>query len=635
MHKLWWGVAFAFTLLSSCSSPPVPVGTQVTWWEDPQGLSGIDEVRLNAGKFHRSGRPTYSLGLRSGTIWLRFEADTRGQTSGWTFLLDTVQTDEIRAWLVEEGASWVEATVGGDGFPIDPDSPVLFGFSVQVPPGKVYTIYLACRSLNSLSVTPYWAPTSLIQHRDHARALYLGVFFGLLSMMVVYNAILVWRTRDPGYGAYAPYLASSVLFHLVYSGTLAIVVPWNNILDVPSTILMIWTGWTFLAVFNAWNPIVVRRWSFVLGVFLALVLGTLFVNKPLSLLMVNVSLLVCIGGVWIQAFRGLFQRKRTALLFLASWTPLAIGALAVAVTSLGGPISWPDAYLLLLCGASLEFLFLSLGLALRVESLGRQVVALSDSLSRQNKLMVPGVAITRLAHEVGNSHHALNLMLNLWGRERDRLIRQRKVVEEDDSGPGAERALLDEWEASSLRFHDQWTQPLRVIDDLLAKAKKGRFPRIDELEVMALSPWLTAYHLRQAPMAQLYTSSFKLQILSPGLTVRATPIVLEQVLGNLLKNAFEALEHRGSEVHLVARRRGDWVVLEVKDQGRGMTQATLEMVGRPFYTTKGAEGGTGLGLDFVRQAAVALGGSFEIASRDGVGTAARVVLPFSTAWKST
>ena len=73
------------------------------------------------------------------------------------------------------------------------------------------------------------------------------------------------------------------------------------------------------------------------------------------------------------------------------------------------------------------------------------------------------------------------------------------------------------------------------------------------------------------------------------------------------------------------RQENGWLVIEVKDTGRGLDRHELENVLRPFYTTK--EEGTGLGLPIADAAARAHGGSLSLSSEAGKGTAALLSLP--------
>ena len=87
-----------------------------------------------------------------------------------------------------------------------------------------------------------------------------------------------------------------------------------------------------------------------------------------------------------------------------------------------------------------------------------------------------------------------------------------------------------------------------------------------------------------------------------GLVVRGDPQLLHQVLVNLLMNAIqslEAVEHEG-RITVRAVRDGEMIVVEVEDNGIGVSDQDLASLFEPFFTTKPPGSGTGLGLAVVK-----------------------------------
>src|SRR5690606_27843139 len=84
---------------------------------------------------------------------------------------------------------------------------------------------------------------------------------------------------------------------------------------------------------------------------------------------------------------------------------------------------------------------------------------------------------------------------------------------------------------------------------------------------------------------------------------------------------------RGAQTGADALPSGEYVVIDVRDTGIGMSPDVLARAFEPFFTTKNVGQGTGLGLSqvygFVRQS----GGQVRITSADGAGTVVRIHLP--------
>jgi CheY-like chemotaxis protein len=107
---------------------------------------------------------------------------------------------------------------------------------------------------------------------------------------------------------------------------------------------------------------------------------------------------------------------------------------------------------------------------------------------------------------------------------------------------------------------------------------------------------------------------------------------LEQVFLNLLVNAVQALPdgRPENEVRLVLRPGPDsQVVVEVTDNGSGISPELVARVFDPFFTTKGVGIGMGLGLSICHSIVTSHGGSITVTSEVGRGSAFRVTLPAS------
>jgi CheY-like chemotaxis protein len=99
---------------------------------------------------------------------------------------------------------------------------------------------------------------------------------------------------------------------------------------------------------------------------------------------------------------------------------------------------------------------------------------------------------------------------------------------------------------------------------------------------------------------------------------------LRELLTNLVLNSVDAIEGVGA-IWLRTRREGDQVVLEVQDEGIGMSEETREKCLEPFFTTK--ERGTGLGLAMVYGTVSRHEGTLRVDSEFGKGTTVSVGLP--------
>ncbi|WP_310396117.1 ATP-binding protein [Hymenobacter sp.] len=99
--------------------------------------------------------------------------------------------------------------------------------------------------------------------------------------------------------------------------------------------------------------------------------------------------------------------------------------------------------------------------------------------------------------------------------------------------------------------------------------------------------------------------------------IRGQVSSLNQVWTNLLDNAIDALPDQGGEITLRVRRENDFVRVFLIDNGTGIPAEVLPHIFEPFYTTKQAGAGSGLGLDIAQRIIKQHDGRLEVSSRPG------------------
>jgi C4-dicarboxylate-specific signal transduction histidine kinase len=214
-----------------------------------------------------------------------------------------------------------------------------------------------------------------------------------------------------------------------------------------------------------------------------------------------------------------------------------------------------------------------------------------------------------LAHEIMNSLTAiasLSESLNL-------LLQAGRGPAEDAEVAGALEAI----NRRSLGLMD-FVERYRMVMDTPAPQMQAL--RLDEL--LAGIDRLLGPSLREK--AVILTCS----VVPPQLSCSADPRLLEQALINLLKNAVEAVSDAEQPwIEITCEQRQDAVVVTVADNGCGLKEAGDPSTVPPF-TTKA--GGSGIGLNLVRQIALSHGGQLEARQNHPYGSRFTLVLPVST-----
>ncbi|WDP90062.1 MAG: two-component sensor histidine kinase [Desulfobacter sp.] len=104
---------------------------------------------------------------------------------------------------------------------------------------------------------------------------------------------------------------------------------------------------------------------------------------------------------------------------------------------------------------------------------------------------------------------------------------------------------------------------------------------------------------------------------------------LQQILLNIINNAFGAMEP-GGQLDICAQNGPQgFVSLGIGDDGCGISEANLKEIFEPFFSTKTDDGGTGLGLSITYGLVQELGGQIQVKSKENQGTTFTVLLPLT------
>ena len=154
--------------------------------------------------------------------------------------------------------------------------------------------------------------------------------------------------------------------------------------------------------------------------------------------------------------------------------------------------------------------------------------------------------------------------------------------------------------------------------------------RSDQLEAEDVDLVELARHVARAfgPTAELKELSLHLQGDDAPLMTRGDRLLIESALRNLVDNAIKYSPPE-SEVVIALSQAAGMAVVEVRDQGRGLSGATMPQLAARFSRGGNVADvvGSGLGLTIVTEVAAALGGAFRLTPRDGGGTCASLSLP--------
>ena len=241
-----------------------------------------------------------------------------------------------------------------------------------------------------------------------------------------------------------------------------------------------------------------------------------------------------------------------------------------------------------------------------IAPLRTKLVQSQTLLERQQKLATLGTLAAGIAHEIRNPLTSLKARLYTLEKHLQAVPAARK----DTDIISAEISRLE-----------------HIVQDVLSFAR----PSDPKLETIAAETVIREVQGLMSP--DLKSRGVQLVVeSSPELLIRADSGHLKQVLVNLVRNAAEATEGAGT-VTLRTRaaraplggRETEAVILEVADDGKGISPEVEKRLFDPFFSTK--ETGTGLGLPIAARIVERHGGMLQYQTRPGHGTTFGVVLP--------
>jgi len=252
------------------------------------------------------------------------------------------------------------------------------------------------------------------------------------------------------------------------------------------------------------------------------------------------------------------------------------------------------------------------GIDVEKHQLGRQLV-------RATRLAELGQMAAGFAHEINNP---LQIMKSDYA-----LI---KTIFSDlkKSGELKESEDLKDLETTLDQLKLQIERCARITQTILKFGRQSE-PVVKDVDLAAFIHEATSMIARKASVQGI---SLNEEISERTPLLRVDPSQLQQVLLNLLNNAIDAITERhgceGGSLSIQAGPDKDGrVKISVTDNGAGISPENLKKVFTPFFTTKPAGQGTGLGLSVCYGIIDGMGGTMEVASEKAQGTTFTIRLP--------
>jgi len=222
-----------------------------------------------------------------------------------------------------------------------------------------------------------------------------------------------------------------------------------------------------------------------------------------------------------------------------------------------------------------------------------------------HKLRAVGTLVAGVAHELNNPLNNTMLTASMLQEDYQQL--------KDDEKLEMIKDIINETERSQ-----------KIVCNLLDFAREGEAKlitlKLNEIVEDSINLVANQIKLSQITLLKTFASN-----LAP---IYGDAQILQQVFINLILNSVEILPRKGIiTINTYKSKKGDYVVVEIKDNGPGIPEHILPRIFEPFFTTKSISKGTGLGLSVSRGIVSKLGGYITAESKLGEGASFKVFLP--------
>jgi len=260
---------------------------------------------------------------------------------------------------------------------------------------------------------------------------------------------------------------------------------------------------------------------------------------------------------------------------------------------------------------------------------------LERQLIQSEKMASLGILVSSIAHEVNNPNSFVSFNIPIL---KDYLKELMPIVDEyAEKRPDFTlfNMAYDDFKVDIFKLLKNIEHGSKRISSFVSNLREYSLGKdnnpIKEVDLIDIIEH--AFSMCQSKISKSVNSFFK-NFPEKSPIIFSDPYALEQILINLLLNAAQAADKKGSWIRLDVKNNDssqEHIVIEISDNGCGIDEKTQLRIFDPFYTTKTSAEGTGLGLFVCHNLARDLGGRIEVQSHSGQGSTFRVVLPISRA----
>lgn len=251
-------------------------------------------------------------------------------------------------------------------------------------------------------------------------------------------------------------------------------------------------------------------------------------------------------------------------------------------------------------------------MAMRMEKVNEEKRMMDEQIIEAGKLAAVGELAAGIAHEINNP---VAIMVEEAGWIED-------LLEEDEIHKSEN---INEIRRALRQINTQGKRCKEITHKLLSFARKTDYVT-EDVQVNELIEEVVELSVQRARFGNVVITKHLRDDLP---LARMSQSEMQQVLLNLINNALDAMEKVGGSLDISTDLKGQYIIIEVADNGPGIPGENLARIFEPFFTTKSVGKGTGLGLSICYGIVKKLGGEIDVQSVVNEGTRFVVKIPVS------
>jgi PAS domain S-box-containing protein len=260
--------------------------------------------------------------------------------------------------------------------------------------------------------------------------------------------------------------------------------------------------------------------------------------------------------------------------------------------------------------------------------------AAQQQLIVQGKLASLGQLTAGIAHEIKNPLNFVNNFAALSGELLQELVEMLQSEPLDGKSPEAVHALTETLKGNLEKIVQHGERADSIVRNMLLFSREGSGEHgLTEINAVVDESLNLAYHGARAENPN-FDIALRRDFDAVAGAVDLYPQEMTRALLNLISNGVYAATRRTMqagdlpEVRATTKNLGDRVEVRIRDNGTGIPPDLTEKIFNPFFTTKPAGEGTGLGLSMSHDIIVKQhGGTIDVATRAGEFTEFTIILP--------